>query len=94
MKTHIKRRATMAALRDDGSALVITLGVMMVGAVILVTLAMAAVANSKQTSLTRTEARALQSADAGIDLVASLLEGKKYSELGDIWLRSQLFLLD
>jgi len=67
-----------------GSALVITLGVMMVGAVIIVTLAAAAYFNSQNTSSTRVKARALQSVDAGIDMVQSMIAGKTYGELDQV----------
>ncbi|WP_296666869.1 pilus assembly PilX N-terminal domain-containing protein [Demequina sp.] len=66
---------------DAGMALVVVLGIILVGAVIVTSLAFAAFYNSNRTSATRIEARALQSADAGIDMVQSVLEGLAYDEL-------------
>jgi len=82
MTNAIRRR--MNGGSDAGIALVMTLGIMMVGAVLLVTLAAVTVFNTQRTLKTRVEAQALQSADAGIDLVQQMLEGLKYNELATV----------
>ncbi|NTV38339.1 MAG: hypothetical protein HGA51_00040 [Demequinaceae bacterium] len=72
--------------------MVMVLGVMMVGAIITATLAYVTMFSTKNTLESRTEARALQSADAGLDLVFSLFEGKTYSDLYQVC--SQSFVIN
>lgn len=72
--------------------MVMVLGVMMVGAIITATLAYVTMFSTKNTVENRTEARALQSADAGLDLMFSLYEGKKYSDLYQVC--SQSFVIN
>lgn len=66
---------------EQGAALVVVLGVMMVGAIMITTLAFVTMFNTRNTLENRVEMRAMQSADAGLDLMASIFEGKKYNEL-------------
>jgi Tfp pilus assembly protein PilX len=66
---------------DAGVAMVVVLGIMLVGAVITTTLVMVTLFNTRNTLENRVEMRALQSADAGLDLILSEFEGKKYNEL-------------
>ncbi len=77
------RRDPLAAHedKDAGAALVVVLGVMMVGAIMISTLAYVTMFSTKNTLENRVEMRALQSADAGLDLMSSIFEGKKYNEL-------------
>ncbi|WP_062133637.1 polymer-forming cytoskeletal protein [Demequina aestuarii] len=69
---------------ESGVALVMVLGMMLVGAIIMVTLASVTIFNAQNTLETRVEMRARASADAGIDLALANLEGKKYEDLHDI----------
>jgi predicted acyltransferase (DUF342 family) len=69
---------------DKGAALVMVLGIMMVGAVILSTLVVVTVNNSRVTAHTREEMAVLASADGGIDIVRGLIEGKTHSELASV----------
>ena len=68
--------------------MVMVLGIMLVGAIILTTLALSTLYNAKRTVVTRVEARAQASADAGIDLMLSMLAGKKYNQLTGVCSRS------
>ena len=78
--------------RDAGVAMVMVLGIMMVGSIILTTLAVVTVYNATVTSETRLQARTIASADAGIDLILSQLEGKQYDQLGTVC--SDSFVID
>jgi hypothetical protein len=77
---------------DDGVAMVMVLGVMMVGAIITATLAYVTMFSTQNTLENRVEARALQSADSGLDLIFSLFEGKTYAELYQVC--SQSFVIN
>lgn len=77
-------RLTDPRRREEGIALVMVLGIMLVGAIILATLAAVTMYNANRTVQTRTEARAQASADAGIDLMLSMLAGKKYNQLNTV----------
>lgn len=83
-------RGTQGA--DDGVAMVMVLGVMMVGAIITATLAYVTMFSTQNTLENRVEARALQSADSGLDLIFSLFEGKTYDELYQVC--SQSFVIN
>ncbi|MFW7415193.1 hypothetical protein [Demequina sp. SO4-18] len=60
------------------------MGVMLVGAVITVTLAVVTMYNTTYTLESRERLAALQSADAGIDLTLDMLEGLQFDELGTV----------
>lgn len=72
------------AKNDGGAALVMVLGIMMVGAVILTTLVLVTIYNTRYTAFNREELQTLASADAGIDIVLGQLEGKTYAELSTV----------
>lgn len=92
MRTIRRALARRGERPDAGVAMVVVLGIMLVGAIITTTLAYVTLYNTKNTVKNRMEMRALQSADAGLDLVLSLLEGKKYSELNSVC--SQTFTIN
>ena len=77
---------------DGGVAMVVVLGIMLVGAIITTTLAFVTLFNTTNTLENRVEMRALQSADAGLDLMLSLLEGKQYDEIYQVC--SQSFVIN
>lgn len=64
--------------------MVMVLGIMMVGIVIIATLATLTVFNSERTLTSRVEQQALTSADSGIDLVHDMIAGATYEELSTI----------
>lgn len=76
--------ARMRDRDDSGVAMVMVLGIMMVGVVIIATLASVTVFNAERTLTTRVEQRALASADSGIDLVFDMIAGATYEELSTI----------
>lgn len=78
--------------RDAGVAMVVVLGIMLVGAIITTTLVMVTLFNTKNTLENRVDMRALQSADAGLDLMLSLFEGKTYGDLYQVC--SQNFVIN
>jgi hypothetical protein len=78
--------------RDAGVAMVVVLGIMLVGATITTTLVMVTLFNTRNTLENRVEMRAVQSADAGLDLMLSLFEGKTYGELYQVC--SQSFVIN
>ncbi len=90
LRRGIGRRGAQGA--DEGVAMVVVLGVMMVGAIITATLAYVTMFSTKNTLESRVESRALQSADAGLDLMFSLFEGKTYAELYQVC--SQSFVIN
>ncbi|MDN4482051.1 hypothetical protein [Demequina lignilytica] len=61
-----------------------TLMIMVVGAILIATLVAVTMFNSAVTSKTRAEMHVLASADAGIDMVIGLLEGKTYEQLASV----------
>lgn len=67
---------------DRGAAMVTVLGIMLVGAVVTTTIVMMTMYNANLTAETREQLAARQSADGGIDLIASQLAGKAYKDLG------------
>lgn len=69
---------------DRGTALVMVLGIMSVGAILMTTLIAATIFNTQVTAKTRAEMATLASADAGIDLMLGLLDGKTYAELAGV----------
>lgn len=70
--------------RDAGAAMVLVMGIMLVGAVLTASLALVTVYNTTYTLESRERLGALQSADAGIDLTLEMLEGLQYDELGTV----------
>lgn len=78
------RRLRAVPDNESGAAMVMVLGIMMVGAVLLATLVTVTLANVAFTAKTQAEMHAFQSADAGIDLVLSQLEDKTYAELASV----------
>ncbi|WP_062202222.1 polymer-forming cytoskeletal protein [Demequina salsinemoris] len=70
--------------RDDGAALVMVLGIMMVGAVLLTTLIAVTLFNVQFTAHNREEMAVLASADSGIDIVLGELQDKTYGELSTV----------
>ncbi|MDN4473352.1 hypothetical protein [Demequina zhanjiangensis] len=80
-RTGILQRLRGASDRDSGAALVMTLMIMSVGAIVITTLVSVTIFNTAFSAKSRADMRVLASADAGIDMVMGLLEGKKYSEL-------------
>ncbi|MCB2411669.1 hypothetical protein LGT39_02255 [Demequina sp. TTPB684] len=86
------KRVRQDARADEGVAMVVVLGVMMVGAIITATLAYVTMFSTQNTLENRVEARAVQSADAGLDLMLSLFEDKTYDELYQVC--SQSFVIN
>ncbi|GIG54623.1 hypothetical protein [Demequina activiva] len=77
---------------DEGVAMVMVLGIMLVGAVIMTTVAAATMFTVERTQQTRVEERAYASADAGIDLIFTSLEGLQYDELSSICSNNSLVM--
>lgn len=69
---------------DSGAAMVVVLAVMIIGAIITSTLAAVTIFTTRNTLETKAEMRAMQSADAGLDLLLSMFEGKKYNQLSAV----------
>ncbi|WP_062520534.1 hypothetical protein [Demequina silvatica] len=69
---------------ESGMAMVMVLGIMLVGAIITTTLAFVIMFNSQRTVINRAEERALASADSAIDLVHSMVASSTYAELHNV----------
>ncbi len=78
MNTFVRRYRTRG---DDGVALVMVLGIMLVGVIIVATLASVTVFTAERTLTSRVEQQALASADSGIDLVQDMIAGTTYEDL-------------
>lgn len=85
MMKAIRRAMNRAEERPDaGSAMVMVLGVLLVGAVVTTTLAFSVMFNTKRTVVNRQEIKAIEAADAAIDMMLAQYEGKKYNELKNV----------
>lgn len=69
---------------ESGMALVMTLMIMSVGAVIIATLVIVTVFNTGFSAKSRADMRVLASADAGIDMVMGMVEGKTFEQLSGV----------
>lgn len=69
---------------DSGVAMVTALGMILIGAIVMTTLAAVTIYNAQFTLETRTDLRVRASADAGIDLALANVEGKTYADLHEI----------
>lgn len=69
---------------DDGVAMVMVLGIVLIGAIILTTLAFVTMYNTTRTFENRAEMRALASADSGVDMILSQLHNRAYADLGSV----------
>ncbi|WP_156156016.1 hypothetical protein [Demequina maris] len=78
-------RKRLAVASDDfGMALVMTLMIMSVGAIIITTLVIVTVFNTGFSAKSRADMRVLASADSGIDMIMGLLDGKTYADLSTV----------
>lgn len=81
LTAHVRQAIQDGERRDAGAAMVMVLGVMMVGALLTTTLAYAVMYNSQRTIESRLQLRAVASADAGLDMVMQMFEGTTYADL-------------